>query len=57
MYNQEILLDAIKGWRNEHKEAPTRGLDDLMSLVKQVYEQDIVQMENIEFLKHIRFVT
>ena len=57
MYNETMLRDAIQGWRSEHKNNPTRGLEDLMEIIKHAYERDIAQMENAEFLKHLRKAT
>ena len=56
MYDVNYLLDAIQGWRNEHADDPTRGLEELMEIIKRedVYGRDIVQLENIEFLKHFQ---
>lgn len=52
--DEHQLCDAIMDWRRFHKDDPTRGLDELMGVVKQVYERDLAQLENIAFLKHFR---
>ncbi|RLC88678.1 MAG: hypothetical protein DRJ03_02035 [Chloroflexi bacterium] len=39
MYDAEMLRDALDGWCAEHKDDMTKGLDELMRLVKQVFER------------------
>lgn len=50
----ELLRKQITTWRAMNLSDPTRGLDELMGVVKQVYERDLVQMESVEFLKQFR---
>lgn len=59
MYDVNYVLDAIQGWRNEHTDDPTKGLDELMGIIKRedVYGRDLAQMENVEFLKNFRKYT
>ena len=56
MYDVSYLLDAIQGWQSEHADDPTKGLEELLEILKRedVYGRDIAQMKNAEFLKHFQ---